>query len=92
MREGCEPVTGWAGAAGTGVAVQRRRSRQNLETGPKSAAAAGWVGSCDAGMADGSGCVSGSVGGGVAVVVAAAGAGASVGAAAGAGAGSSGMR
>lgn len=90
-------MTGWAGAAGTAVAVQRWRSRQSLETGQRSAA--GWAGSCDAGMAAGSECGGGSVGDGaaavaadVAAVAAAGGAAASVGAAAGVGAGSSVMR
>lgn len=59
---------------------------QILETGQRSAA--GWVGSCDAGKAAGSGCGSGSVGDGVAAV-AVDGAAATVGAAAGVGAGSS---
>lgn len=90
-------MTGWAGAAETAGAVQRWRSRQSLEMGRRSAA--GWEGSCDAGMTAGSGCESGSVGDGaaavaadVAAVAAAGGAAASVGAAAGVEAGSSVMR
>lgn len=106
MTGGCGPETGWVGAAGTAAAARRWRSRWRRETGRRSAAAAGWVGSCDAGMTTGSGYGSETVGdGGAAVaaadvavaaaaVVAAAGGGgaASVGAAADAGAGSSVMR
>lgn len=100
---GSGPETGWVGVAGTAAAARRWRSRWSLETGRRSAAA-GWTGSCDAGMAAGSGCGNESVGDGgaaaaaaddvavVAAVAAAGGAAASVGAAAGAGAGSSVMR
>lgn len=84
MRVGSGRGTGWVGVAATAVVVQTRRSRWSLEMGPKFAA--GWVGLCDAGMAAGSDCGSGSVvGGGGGAVAAAGGAAASAGAAAGAG-------
>lgn len=90
------PATGWAGVAGSAAAVRRRTSKQSPETGRRSAAAAGWVGSRDVEVAAGSGCVRGAVGDGGVVVAAAVAAGggaaASVGAAAGVGAGSSVMR
>lgn len=72
------------------MAVRRQRSTQTQETGRRSDA--GWVGSCDAGKAAGSGC--GFVGdGAVAADVAAVdGVAVSVGVAAGVGAGNSAMR
>lgn len=87
-------MIGSAGVVETAAGVQRWRSRWNLGTVQRSAAV--WMGSCDAGVAAGSGC--GSVGddGAAAVVAAAAvadgGAAVFAGAAAGAGAGSSVMR
>lgn len=86
MRVGSGRGTDWVGVAATAVVVQTRRSRWSLEMGPKFAA--GCVGLCDAGMAAGSDCGSGSVdggGGGAVAVAAAGGAAASAGAAAGAG-------
>lgn len=80
---GCGPGTGWADVAATAADDQRRRSRQILERGQK--LAAGWVGSCDAGRAAGSG--RGSGGDGVAAA-AVGGDAASAEAAAGVGAGS----
>lgn len=85
MKGGCGLETGWADVAATGADGQRWRSRQILERGQKFAA--GWVGSCDAGKAAGSGCGSG--GDGAAAAAAAVdGAAGSAGAAASVGAGS----
>lgn len=67
MKGGCGPGTGWADVVATAADGQRWRSRRILERGQKFAA--GWVGSCDAGRAAGSGCGSG--GDGVAAAAAA---------------------
>lgn len=83
MKGGSGPGTGWTDVVATAADGQRRRSRQILERGQKFAA--GWVGSCDAGRAAGSGCGSGGDGVAAAAVDGAA---ASAGAAASVGAGS----
>lgn len=87
MKGGCGPGTGWADVAATAADGRKWRSRQILERGQRFAA--GWVGSCDAGRAAGSGCGFGGDGVAAAADVAAVdGAAASAGAAAGVGAGS----